>query len=991
MSKILRPMRRDTDSHRNTPRSSRRVVHLGVKAVLLAYLIWADLGVLQAAGYRSRSCGMDIDRDGNVGGPGDCDICDATSGTGPVAVDYDADGTTEAEIYVDADSGSNGTACGGPSNPCATLDYAVDNRRNTQVGEDAICLKGTDFITSSISLAAGDTGSYGAALYPTDETTWGTGRNQDFRYPLNPNMIVGWDTDNDGKYPPYDTDDTAIVDADQGGGSYARNCFGAIPDYFEMAHLTVKNCGRSGGGNVSSMVDTDYAYLHDIEFDSVNRGVQLSSGNIAFNMFNGDGSSWVAFVNLKMQDQGGYGWRGSCASCNDLRFDYITYTGYGTNADPQPGITFYRGWDTMTRVSLSYNDLDAQPSLWSGSGQMETVGIATSLCVQDLVARGNTTKNFLMHYKVRLTWAGGECNSRPVNNLIIDGNKLIQEHSPWINDYFFFAEEGNEAGTYLKNMTFSNNWMETSVQIEGGLVAWGGNDSTDFSGTYNVVNNVFYGDADQGAFWFKNMGANNANVVFKNNIVDGMGSANSNLRWDYTDATLTADYNVYETNALYNNSHSTLSAWRSATGQDSHSKECAPAWVNAPLDLHLRSTDTCARDQGTSVSTITNIDIDGEPRPQGAGWDIGADEDVASSSNNAPIATISTPSSGSAFPAGSATNLVGTASDPEDGDLTANLTWTSSLDGLIGSGGSISVVLSVGNHSITAKVTDSGGLTRSDSINVSVFSNSAPTVNILSPSENPALGQPVTSSGTEFQGAQASKLVDGAVEAPYSAWAAVGSPNWVEVDLGQARTLQGITVNPFIGSPGRTYYYDSGWKVQYRDKHGELRDFSQVRKLHGAGTLTDPGISITNGDPGTGVSDDDYKSYGFSFDPISVRYLRFSVTHGDVGGDSNGAELQVHEVFVSGTPINFEGSAIDVEEGELAHRLNWTSDLDGDLGRGNTLTTRSLSIGTHTVTAEVIDSGGRRGRDTLSVQVIAAPYLIFSDSFETGDSSRWLM
>ena len=42
--------------------------------------------------------------------------------------------------------------------------------------------------------------------------------------------------------------------------------------------------------------------------------------------------------------------------------------------------------------------------------------------------------------------------------------------------------------------------------------------------------------------------------------------------------------------------------------------------------------------------------------------------------------------------------VAGTASDAEDGVLTAALQWSSDLDGVLGSGGSLSVVLSVGTQ-----------------------------------------------------------------------------------------------------------------------------------------------------------------------------------------------------------------------------------------------------------------------------------------------------
>ena len=34
---------------------------------------------------------------------------------------------------------------------------------------------------------------------------------RDFQYPNNPAMLIGWDKDNDGSYPPHDPDDTSVL------------------------------------------------------------------------------------------------------------------------------------------------------------------------------------------------------------------------------------------------------------------------------------------------------------------------------------------------------------------------------------------------------------------------------------------------------------------------------------------------------------------------------------------------------------------------------------------------------------------------------------------------------------------------------------------------------------------------------------------------------------------------------------------------------------
>lgn len=94
--------------------------------------------------------------------------------------------------------------------------------------------------------------------------------------------------------------------------------------------------------------------------------------------------------------------------------------------------------------------------------------------------------------------------------------------------------------------------------------------------------------------------------------------------------------------------------------------------------------------------------------------------------NEPPTVSISSPADGSTFDSGDTIVFEGTASD-EDGDLTAGLVWTSSIDEQIGTGGSFSATLSDGSHTITASVTDSGDKTGSASITVQVGTPSEPT------------------------------------------------------------------------------------------------------------------------------------------------------------------------------------------------------------------------------------------------------------------------
>ncbi|MGK0188589.1 MAG: subtilisin [Verrucomicrobiales bacterium] len=81
--------------------------------------------------------------------------------------------------------------------------------------------------------------------------------------------------------------------------------------------------------------------------------------------------------------------------------------------------------------------------------------------------------------------------------------------------------------------------------------------------------------------------------------------------------------------------------------------------------------------------------------------------------NTAPIVLITSPADNANFSSGATITFTGSASDIEDGDLTASLLWY--LDNVqlptSDSPGSFSTVLSDGQHTITASVADAGGKT----------------------------------------------------------------------------------------------------------------------------------------------------------------------------------------------------------------------------------------------------------------------------------------
>jgi hypothetical protein len=78
--------------------------------------------------------------------------------------------------------------------------------------------------------------------------------------------------------------------------------------------------------------------------------------------------------------------------------------------------------------------------------------------------------------------------------------------------------------------------------------------------------------------------------------------------------------------------------------------------------------------------------------------------------DRAPQVLIFQPLNGQGRPAGRAIDLIGQASDPEDGVLEGGVvSWRSDLDGELGAGATVSTVLSEGTHVLTLAATDSAG------------------------------------------------------------------------------------------------------------------------------------------------------------------------------------------------------------------------------------------------------------------------------------------
>jgi hypothetical protein len=141
----------------------------------------------------------------------------------------------------------------------------------------------------------------------------------------------------------------------------------------------------------------------------------------------------------------------------------------------------------------------------------------------------------------------------------------------------------------------------------------------------NVFNNTSY----QNGTWEYDI-LSGATVTLKNNIASS--TSGNVLRVASAVSGFSSDFNLFGPGAVTfsygGTTYSSLSAYRSASGKDASSRQGDPLLAGPGNGNFLLQAGSPALDHGTGPGAPT-VDRHGVPRPQGAGWDIGAHESTA--------------------------------------------------------------------------------------------------------------------------------------------------------------------------------------------------------------------------------------------------------------------------------------------------------------------------------------------------------------------------
>jgi hypothetical protein len=361
-----------------------------------------------------------------------------------------------------------------------------------------------------------------------------------------------------------------------------------------------------------------------------------------------------------------------------------------------------------------------------------------------------------------------------------------------------------------------------------------------------------------------------------------------------------------------------------------------------------------------------------------------------------PAVTILSPAHGGVVDVNDPVMLTASATDLEDGDLSAAVAWASDVQGSLGTGAALAAGgLALGTHVLTASVVDAHGLTAETSVSIEVLATTVGIpaaadayVDAADPARNFGVDEALTADANPDRRVYLRFLVAGAGDA------------LVE------RAILRLTVGGGLGAAsvqggGPHVVGDTAWgedTITWNTRpaidggplaaagpvaDGETVEFDVTPAVQGDGLVSF--ALVTPSDDGVTYNSRE----AVSGQPLLLLDLRMTTNTAPlvaITSPLDGAEIE------AGTPIRLAATAVDLEDGDLSGTISWSSDRDGPLGTGATVSAE-LSTGTHALLATVVDSDGVIGSTTATVTVIPARMVfdVAADAFvvETVPTARF--
>ncbi|MBN2134712.1 MAG: right-handed parallel beta-helix repeat-containing protein [Acidobacteria bacterium] len=307
---------------------------------------------------------------------------------------------------------------------------------------------------------------------------------------------------------------------------------------------------------------------------------------------------------------------------------YITFSGLKVRNATRSGLRLsYADNITITNCQFTDNqkwgiftDFSNSTTITGSicSGSKEEHGIYISNSSDTAVIRGNSCYNN--------AGAGIQINADPSmggdgvsSNCVIDSNICYNN--------------GSDGGAAInlasvRNTTISNNVLYNN--LAGGIAAWDDDQGTQYgSKNLKILNNTIFFRAGEGRWAVSLKNGTTAAQVYNNILLGGRRGA---LEYDNDSRDgLVSDYNIFYCSSggdvveNEDGSSYSLGAWQ-GLGYDAHSmvRAAAELIVNIAAGNPHLITGSPAINAGTNTNLTT--DYEGDARPQGGAYDIGADE-----------------------------------------------------------------------------------------------------------------------------------------------------------------------------------------------------------------------------------------------------------------------------------------------------------------------------------------------------------------------------
>lgn len=535
---------------------------------------------LGGVGYEARACGFDLNGNGVRGEPDDCRVCDGTT------TDVDANGVEDRVVYVDCNSGGGDGTSTRPYGSIAQAMSSFDSAATDAI--QVVCFRGVceETIVPSVSGAMGT-----SSLEGFDRA----------RFPF---LLVGWDSDGDGSYPPFDLDDDAVLDGSAGIDFAIVN--DRAESRLEIAHFTARGFGGGCPSEAGFLQPArggpavTHVNVHDVELLDISRGCSAGSGRSVFFLFvEGSPLSFFSVTNVLIADYGGYAVRGSGVGERTLgpyRFDHLTVRPQGPPGGFAHGIKL---WDYIDGIDVLQSVFDANPADWQPcasrldvDGCEPTYAVTAAQCSRGWTIRGNEFRDWKYAIGVQPDAGSAFCRSRDMDGISIDRNVIIADYEPWrFGDVGIRIDAG--AGATVLGVDITENQLVTSVGWESCLWSNVGVDAKAQEGLVRILRNTCDGQANRYAALTLGApdgeGGEAANPQHRYEIRDNLfvdiGTVNVNTGYEV--GALVAGGNVYDPEAGFSWAHDaagevtqpTLAEWALVSGEDTTSVACSAARI----------------------------------------------------------------------------------------------------------------------------------------------------------------------------------------------------------------------------------------------------------------------------------------------------------------------------------------------------------------------------------------------------------------------------